>query len=224
MPYATRDELFTLALGAAAFVVYARPFDAVNAATATIRIKGHGFTGDDIITFEKSDGGYLPTGVSEFVTYTPVPISADLFQVALDGTTVTSWASAGKGWGITLDTYRRIDLHLNEASGYVDEHLTAHEPPIQPDPLTGLYPWQLVGITARIAARRAIASMEVDNQQFRVAIDRLVAMEADDRALLEAWKGGKPINPRPTDEDSTAENSARARSSRTAMPWTTGTL
>jgi hypothetical protein len=90
--------------------------------------------------------------------------------------------------------------------------------------VTGKYPAVLVGITARIAARRAIASLEVENPQFRVAIDRLLASEAADQIILLDWKNGKPIQPRPVDETTTADNSARARSDRTAMSWGTGML
>lgn len=225
MSYATRDELFMLALGAPAFVAYARPFDAVDKSTATIRLKGHGFAVTDTITFEKSDGGYLPTGISEFAPYRPIPVTSDLFQVTtLAGVPITSWASSGDGWGVAVDNGRRLDAHMEEASAFVDEHLTAHKPPIDVDPTSGKYPQVLIGITARIAARKAIASLEVENPQFRVAIDRLLASEAADQIILLDWKNGKPIQPRPTDGTSTADNSARARSDRVAMDWGTGEL
>jgi hypothetical protein len=226
MSYATRDELFLLALGAPAFVAYARPFDAVDNATATIRLKGHGFAATDTITFERSDGGVLPTGISEFVPYYPIPVTSDLFRVATTagGAPIASWAISGDGWGIAVDSGRRLDAHLEEASAFVDEHLTAHDPPIDVDPVTGKYPPILIGITARIAARKAIASLEVENPQFRVAIDRLLASEPADQVILLDWKNGKPIQPRPTDGTSTADNSARASSGRAAMGWGTGML
>lgn len=225
MAYATRDQLFSLALAAPAFVAYPRPFDAVDGPTATIRIKGHGLSLSDVITFERSDGGTLPTGLSEWATYYPVPVTADLFRVALasGGTPIASWANTGAGWGVTVDQYRRLDMHLEEVSAFVDEHLTAHEPPILPDQ-SGNYPWVLVGIVARIAARRAISSLEVENPQYRVPIDRLLATEEADKQLLADWKAGKPIQPRPEDETSTADNSARAQYSREPVPWTTGMI
>lgn len=223
MSYATRDELFLLALAASAFVAYARPFDAVDAATATIRIKGHGLSNDDLITFE-CPTGTLPTGISQFVTYHPIVVSGDLFQVATTagGTPIASWSDPGDGWGVAVDMNRRLDLHLADASAFVDEHLTAHEPPIDPDPTTGKYPQVLVGVTARIAARKAIGSLETENPQYKVAIDRLLASEPADQVILADWKRGKPVQPRPVDSTTVADNSARASSSRTAIPWTTG--
>lgn len=224
MSYATRDQLFSLALAAPAFVAYARPFDAVDKSTATIRIKGHGLSTSDIISFECSDGGSTPTAISEFALYYPVPISADLFRVATSsgGTPIASWADAGTGWGIVIDPHRRLDIHLEESSAFVDEHLTAHEPPIQVDPITGTYPWTLVGIVCRIAARRAVASLETENPQYRVPIDRLLASEEADKQLLLDWKNGKPLQPRPVDENTKADNAARASNGRDEMGWTTG--
>lgn len=225
MPYATRDQLFSLALSAAAFVAYARPFDAVDRSTATIRIKGHGLSLSDVIMFEGTEGGELPSGISEFAAYYPIPITADLFRVSTSqgGAPIASWVTGGFGWGVTIDPYRRLDMHLEDASAFVDEHLTAHEPPIAPDSL-GNYPRVLVGITARIAARRAISSLETDNSQYRVPIDRLLASEEADAKILADWKAGKPIQPRPEDVSNTADNAARASSSRAAVPWTTGAL
>jgi hypothetical protein len=226
MPYATRDELYLLALGAPAFVVYARPFDAVDAATATIRLKGHGLSLSDLITFETSDGGRTPSGITQFATYYPVPVSSDLFRVAIvsGGATVTSWVDSGEGWAVAVDPGRRLDAHLLETAAFIDEHLTAHEPPIDVDPISGKYPPVLVGMNARLAARKAIASLEADNPQYARAIDRLLASEAADQIILTDWKNGKPINPRPTDGTATADNSARAQSGRCAMPWTTGSI
>ena len=224
MSYATRDQLFSLALAAPAFVAYARPFDAVDAATATIRIKGNGLSSLDTITFELSEGGTLPTGISEFTAYYPVPVTSDLFRISTvsGGTPIASWVSAGDGWGIVVDQGRRLDAILEETSAFIDEHLTAHEPPILPDPTTGLYPMVLVGVTARIAARRAVASLEVENPAYRVPLDRLLATEEADNKLLADWKAGKPIQPRPTDEDAIAENSARARNGRAPIDWSPG--
>lgn len=224
MAYCTREELYTLALAAPAFVSYARPFDAVDAATATIRLKGHGLFANNPITFEGTEGGYLPTGISEFSVYYAQPLTSDLFRIStvIGGSAVASWSEPGEGWGISIDPGPRLDAIAAERSAFIDEHLTAHEPPIQVDPVTGLYPSVLIGICARLTARQAIASLETTVPQYRVAIDRLLASEEDDRKLLEAWKGGKPIQPRPTDEDEALENAAVARNGRDAMSWSSG--
>ena len=226
MSYATRQEMFLLALAAPAFVAYARPPETVYPSSATIRIKGHGFSANDPFTFEVADEvGSLPTSVSETAVYYASPITSDLFRVCTvaGGTPIASWADPGESWGIVVDPGPRLDAILTERSAFIDEHLTAHECPIQVDPITGKYPPVLIGMCARLSARQAIASLSVLNQQYKEPIDRLLASEAVDAEILKAWKGGKPINPRPTDETTgTAENAARAQSSRAEMPWGSG--
>jgi hypothetical protein len=315
--YATIQEMFRLALAAPAFVAYARPFDAVDASTATVRIKGHGLATGDTVTFEGSPGGWLPTGITEFSAYPVTVVSADLFRVnvsaatcyygtgatgrtdlvgltarayplsflvdavaekvyfatptslgaatlKLDGfdvdtlapVTVTSggisyqltetmnnltgtaldfvvttatdptvWADAGDGWGIAIDPTSKLQAILEERTGFINEHLTAHGGKIDPDPITGLYPPVLVGLCARLSARQAIASLEVENPQYAKPIDVLLSSrEADDRMLAD-WKKGKPISPYPTDDTpDIVENAARASSSRDEMPWSTGRM
>lgn len=213
MAYSTLDDVFLLGLSAQAFVVLARPFDAVDAASATIRLKAHGLSALDVITFEVTEGGALPTGISAFTAYYPIPVSADLFRVALtpNGTPIASWADGGEGWTLQVDTTRRILAHNEECAAEIDEHLTAHQPPIQPDPLTGKYPQVLVGLNARMTARAAIISLAIENDAYRVPRDRLMDREETDLKMLAAWEAGKPIQPRPTDETpAVAENSARA--------------
>lgn len=219
--YCTTDEVFTLGLAAAAFVSRPRVPDAVSANPAVIRLKAHGLTTSDVITFEAVSGGSLPTGLSGFQPYYPVPTSADLLRVATtpNGTPIASWASSGAGWGVCVDPLRRIAAHALEVSAEIDEHLTAHEPPILVDPITGLYPQVLVGLAARMTARAAVTSLQVENAAYRVAVDRLMAREEFDREILKAWKEGKPIQPRPTDEDDLADNAPRAGYGRPNAGW-----
>lgn len=229
--YCTDDEVFSLGLSAQAFVVRARPVTSgdVDIATGTIRLKAHGLSPLDAITFEVTSGGSLPTGISAFVVYAPEVVSADLFRVQ----GFASFASAGSGWAVAVDPLRRIRMHAEDVSARIDECLTADEPPIKVDPLTGKFPAVLRGLAARMTARAAINSLQVDNPAYRTSIDRLMAQSAFDGdtdppaqvgSLLGDWKRGKPINPRPIDQTSTAENSARAGSSRDASDWTTGAL
>ena len=224
--YCTRDELFALALPAAAFVARARPIEDgdVSAASATIRLKAHGLTALDSIMFECTLGGSLPTGISAFTVYYPIPVSVDLFRVATTrgGTPIASWASVGSGWSIAVDTSRRVDMQIIDARARIDECLTAHELPIARD-ADGYYPPVLRGINARMAARQMIATLQFENEQYKYAADRLAAQEKADDEMLKAWKDGKPIQPRPVDADELADNAPRV-SSGTRMPWTTGTL
>jgi hypothetical protein len=225
-PYATRDDVYLLGLSAQAFIALARPFDAVDLNTATVSLKAHGFSVDDLITFEVSDGGELPTDIAVATLYYPIPVSFDLFRVATSfgGTPVSGWVSEGSGWGIVLDPGRRLDKHLLDAAARIDEHLTAHDPPIQRDPNTGLYPTVLVGLNARMAARAAAISLQFENAEFRVATERLFALEERDEKMLADWKAGKPLQPRPTDLNTIADNSARAASGRDPIPWNPGVI
>jgi len=226
VPYATRDDVFQLALSAQAFVTFARQFDAADTTTATIRLKAHGLSLDDIITFECSDGGQLPTGISAFQSYYPLPVSFDLFRLSLTphGLPIMSWASIGSGWAVAVDPLHRLDRNLVERAAFIDEHLTAETPPILVDPITGKYPEVLIGLNARLAARQTCNSLDVDNVTYKVFLDRLFASVTDDNEMLKAWKGGKPINPRPTDATLAVDNGARASSSREAIDWSPGVL
>jgi len=224
MAYCTRDNVYQLALPATAFVSRARPFDAVGASTATIRLKAHGLSTLDIVTFEKTSGGTLPTGISEFTVYYPVPVSSDLFRLATSygGTPIASWVSGGSGWAIAVDPGRRLDMHVRESASRIDDHLTAHELPLLPDN-NGEYPYVLVGLNARMAARQCITTLQFDTTAFRTAIDRLAAQEKADEQMLLDWKNGKPLQPRPEDSDSIPDNAAQAYAV-TPMDWLTGTL
>lgn len=229
MAYATRDSVYLLGLSAQAFVTRPRPLESYgltdfNPATGRIRLVGNGFSDDDLVYLTVTSGGTLPGGASALTYYSPLPLGGDLFQLAATpGGSVLTFSSAGNGWAIALDPLRRLDAHLEQTAAEIDEHLTAHEPPIQPDPVTGLYPKVLVGLNARMAARAAVISLQIENSAYRVARDRLEKQEAADLALLADWKAGKPIQPRPTDQNTVPDNSARA-SSLTPVPWRTGML
>jgi len=226
MSYATRDDVYQLALSAQAFVSRARTLDAVDIFTGIIKCKAHGLTSDDIVTIDVASGAVVPTGVSTTVAYSVEPVSSDLFRLVDPATSlpITSFDQSGKGWGIAIDPARRIDAHLVETAARIDEHLTAEEPPIKTDPNTGLYPAVLVGLNARMAARQAVASLQVENPAYRVAVDRLEAQKDADEAMLQKWLQGKPINVRPLDQGSEPENGARASSSYSASGWTSGVL
>lgn len=227
--YATRKDVYNLGLSAQAFVVRARPYDAVDAATATVRLTAHGLTTGDAFTFVGTTGGSLPTSISAFTVYYAVVTSGDLFRVATSTgiSPISSWVSAGSGWCVNVDQGARLDAHLAEAAARINECLTAHDPPILVDPITGLYPQVLVGLNARMAALAAVTSLQIENPAYRIAVDRLEAQRDWDGygdkgavagTLLGDWKLGKPVQPRPTDSDNIQDNAARASSS-CPMPW-----
>ena len=227
MPYATRDDVYNLALSAQAFVVAPRPVGAppsslaldFNYTTGTIRLPGNGYGAGDIVYLLPTIGGSVPTGAAPLTPYYTIPGPvADFFQIAATpGGPVLTFSDLGAGWAVIVDTGRRIDMHLAERASVIDEHLTAHLPPIQPDPITGKIPQVLVGLNARMAARAAVTSLQIDNAQYRVAVDRLFAMAGQDGdtnppaqkgSLLGDWKSGKPIQPRPYDENGVLPDNA----------------
>jgi len=232
MAYATPDDVYTLALPAQAFVAVPRPVNAasdVDIATATIRLQANGLSTDDVITFVPTSGGTLPTGISAFTAYYPLPVTSDLFRVSLtkNGPPIASWASAGRGWSVAVDQLRRLRANLESTAAQIDECLTAQLPPILPDPTTGKLPQIVVALNARMAALATVISLQVENAQYRTAIDVLQQQREWDGygakgaiagTLLGDWKLGKPIQPRPTDSNNVPDNAAIAASA-TPMPW-----
>ncbi len=226
MGYCQLDDVYTLALAAPAFVVRPRPFDAADAASATIRVKAHGASLLDVILFEVTEGGTLPTGISAFLPYYPLPVSSDLLRVSLTsgGPAIPSWVTVGEGWGIVIDPVRRILAHIEQASAEIDEDLTADQPPLLVDATTGKFPQQIIGLCARMAARAAVNSLQIlENAAYRTAVDRLFEKEKTDNEMRARWRSGKPLNPRPTDGTTTPDNGAIA-SSDTSTGWRSGRL
>jgi hypothetical protein len=213
LAYCTPDDVFQLALSAQAFKTLARPLDGIDGPSGTIRLKAHGFAASDSITFEVTSGGALPTGLSAFVAYSPIPVSSDLFRV----TGFPSYVSGGSGGGVAIDPTRRLAAHILEASSEIDQHLTANAPP-----LVAPFPQVIIGLTARMAARAAILSLSVENAAYRVAVDRLFERQAKDQEMLAQFRDGWPINPRPVDQTVIPENGARASATRGPIGWTNG--
>jgi len=223
--YATRDDVFNLALSAQAFVVRARPIvdvaNDVGLATGVIRLKAHGFGPDDLVTLEVTSGGALPAELDAQKAYGVEVVSFDLFKlVDPDTGAIESYGAAGSGWAVALDTMRRLDMHLEASAARIDQSLTAHRGPLQAP-----YPVHVVEINARLAARRMLTSLEFNNQQFRTTTERLIAQGEEDEAQLQRWRAGQPVYPTPTDQtNETPDDGAFAVSGRSAVGWTTGRL
>ena len=64
---------------------------------------------------------------------------------------------------------------IKAESADCDQCLIAHRTPIEPDPVTHLYPQKLVDIVARGAARRAIAGAMFENVATKIPQERLDA-------------------------------------------------
>lgn len=227
MSYASIDDVYLLGLSAQAFVTRPRPLESItdiDPITGVIRLVGNGFAPSDLVYLSVTSGGTLPGGATALTYYSPLSLGGDLFQLVLpSGGPPLTYTSAGAGWAIAVDPGRRVDRHLAAAAAEIDEHLTAHTPPILRDPVTGLYPPVLVAINARMAARAAVTSLQIENAAYRVAVDRLNAQEAKDLQTLATWLAGKPVQPRPVDQTETADNAARAASG-VAVAWSMGYL
>lgn len=229
MPYATRDDVYLLGLGAQAFVVRPRPLNTtldVDTATGVIRLVAHGLTDEDILTTPVTSGGSLATGLTAFTPYNPAVVSGDLFRIVnpATGSPFTSFVSAGSGWAIAVDQLRRLDRHLTAAAADIDDQMTAYAPPFEVDPVTGLYSQRLINLNARLAAWNASITLQFDNAEARIAVDRLEKQIERDWVQLETYLKGRPLNPAAPDQTTTAENGARATRSRAPLNWTTGSM
>jgi hypothetical protein len=210
--YATLDETYNLALTARAFEVAPSPLVTVEIATGKIRLPAHGYGAADLILFSATSGGSLPAELDAFTYYSPIIIGGDVFKVAHPDTGLPIiFTTTPSGWAVKVDPARRLTLHLRDAFGRINNSLTAHKTPILVDPNTGLYPEILVGTNARMGARGAVTSLQIENPAYRVALDRLKASEAEDNANLVEWKMGKSILPTPTDQNTIADMGPRAR-------------
>lgn len=220
MSYATLDETYNLALTARAFVVVPSPITMVDSATGTIRLAAHGFGAADRILFSVTSGGALTPELSPFVYYSPIVLGGDLFQVAdpITGQPIL-FSADSRGWAVAVDPVRRLTMHLEDAFARINQRLGAHATPIKPDPLTGKFPSVLVGLNARMAARSAVTSLQIENAAFRIAMDRLFAMAAIDGdtnppgqkgSLLGDYAEGMPVLPAPIDQNTVPDMGPRA--------------
>jgi hypothetical protein len=147
-------------------------------------------------------------------------MSFDLLRITSGAVPITSYASAGSGWAIAIDPRRRLLRNLRETAGQINNMLTGHDPPIERDD-DGNYPEVVVGLNARLAAWRAVTTLQFENPVSREALDRLEAQIEEDRKTLATYLAGRPILPRPTDQNSVPDNAATARAG-VAVNWQVG--
>lgn len=227
MAYATLDDVYA-ELGAQAFVSAPRVIGAppsslasdFDQATGAIRVPGNGWTESDIVYAHAAMGGSLPGGMALLTPYYVLPTAlGDVIKLAAsEGGSALTYTSAGAAWGLIIDPVRRILFHLEDTAATLDNDLTAHKTPLKVDPITGLYPRVVVGVNARMAARKAVTSLQIDTPQFRVPLDRLFASEARDDAARAEWRAGREVYPQPTDQTTSADNGPRANG-RTSAGW-----
>lgn len=219
MTYSTLDELYNLALTARAFEVVPSPIAMVDIYTGKIRLPSHGYGAADLILFSATSGGALPPELDAFTYYSPIIVGGDIFQVN-DGTgQPVIFTAEPRGWAVKVDPVRRVTIHQRDAYGRINLRLGGHAAPIKPDPDTGLYPPVLVGLEARMAARSAVTSLQIENPAYRIPMDRLFASAATDGdtnppgqpgSILGDFAHGLEIRGA-VDQDTVADMSARAR-------------
>lgn len=244
VPYCEPRDVYDLGLTAQAFVVRPWPLDPkagdyLDAATGTFSKVGHGLAADDLVRLVLiASGGALPGGASALTVFSPLPLDAWRFRLATSpGGSAATFTDAGQSstngassWGIQVDPERRLRRIILSVSADLDQDLTAHATPIERDPLSGSYPEKLVGIAARITARRAVTGLQFENAAFKAAAERLFAEEKRDDEQRAAWRLGQPLYPVPKDQtEGQADNGARAANRLYAacsvpMRWVTGRL
>lgn len=231
--YAEPRDVYDIGFSARAFVVVPRPFDPragdmVDAATGTFFLAGHGYADDDVLWFVQTAAGALPTDVDLVSVYYPLPLDSRRFRLAATpGGPALTFIDAGSGWALQIDPERRLRRILLSVSADIDQDLTAHATPLVA--VNGRFPEKVVGVVAREAARRAVASLMFDNAAVRTAKDRVDEKYIEDKEQREAWRLGQPISPRPADQTSEPDDAARATNgiatgSIADMSWLTGTL
>lgn len=244
VPYATPRDVYDLGLTAAAFVVRPRALDpragdAFDHASGIFRLVAHNLAADDLVQLVLvATGGSLPGGASSTAVYSPLPLDFWRFQLAASpGGSALTFSSAGtssrdgaSAWGVQVDPERRIERLILSVSGDIDQDLTAHATPLEVDPNTGKYHEKVVGIVARVVARRACAGLQFENAQFKAAAERLFAEEKRDDEQRAAWRLGQPLYPEPVDQtDGSPDNALRARNRLSGgcsapLHWQTGRL
>lgn len=231
MAYATPANVYARALPAAALAARPKTIESATTATGVLTLTGHGLSEGSALRFSiegqavfGAAANALPGGLSLATMYEAVPVdgNSDLFRVRLPGgATIASFSSAPVGsFAVVIDPLAMLLEQLEDAAGIIDEHLTAHSPP-----LVAPYPAVVVGVNARLAARACVTALGTANPQYADAMKRLFDSEERDWAMLAAWKAGKTIWPVPEDQTpGVIENAARATYTSTAAGWETGAL
>lgn len=236
--YNSLQDVYDLGLTAPAFVTVPRVLngrqgDSLAFATGVFTQVAHGLAAGDVVRLILvAQGGSLPGGASSSTIYYVNPINYWQFTLSTStsggpvtftdaGTTQAAGASA---WGVLLDPERRLTRISLMVGGDLDQDLTAHITPIQPDPITGLFPLKLVAIAARMVARRATTGIEYENPAFKAAKERIYAEEKRDDEQRAAWRLGQPLYPTPNDQTGGAvpQDSMRANNRYTTGLYANG--
>jgi hypothetical protein len=203
MAYATRKNVYATGLAPAAFVRAPRTVEAVDAATDTFTIRGHGLETDRAMTFAiqgsptpvlNTTGSALPTGLSASTVYYSIKLSEDLFKVALTaGGVAVAITDVGTGvFGVVVDFGADLDEQLEADAGDIDIACAAHGTPFPPD-ANGEYPSWLVALNARLSGVGQLLVHGLQNPIYEASMKRNFDRVEIDRADMAWWKKGAPI-------------------------------
>lgn len=185
--YGTRQGLYGHGLRADALVSLPRAVAAVDVATSTFTLRGHGYSAGDVLTFE-TRGGTLPPPLSAALPYEVAPASGDLFKLA--GVTLTGAGSLPLSAVLDLDA--TIDRALRAWSRHIDQHIPAHETPLAPPVPEHLELWLYWLVSYDLVVTRGLGnaaykdSAQALADRAQLAQAKLDAMEAKAKAIVGA--------------------------------------
>lgn len=177
--YATRKDLFQLALPRGTIGPQGRLCASVLASTDTLELDEHGFETDDAVTVRATEGGTLAAPLVAGTTYYVIRVNDSMFKLAA--------TAGGAAIGLTTDGVSMvvtaqvaIDRILARYSRMVDgfvPHLS---------PFSAPYPDEVIAAVCELAAARIQLLGGVTSVSMR-------DVELAAKAQLERWSKGVPV-------------------------------
>ena len=214
---ATHQDLALSGLAPAACVPDARDVVAIDIATGTFEVDGHGFNGGEPVRFVAPPGNVLPTGLNPLAYYAVAPPpNPDFFQLnplLLPGD-AGSWSPGVITLRIVENVYPKIDAIMAQWTSMLVASAKAYKGPwISPPPWAPL-------MVALLAAPTVASRFRVPESRYNVAlVERQFAWAEERRKDLDS---GQPWNDGvgPIDATSTPGNSDAMRGqSRRSAGW-----
>lgn len=179
--YCTKDDLYEAGLQRGALPNPGRLVAAVDIATDTLTLDGHGFRADAELLFRAEAGGSLPSPLVAGTTYYALVVSDATFRVsATAGGSAINLTTAGSL--IVVSTPVPFTAAIRRASALVDDMLPAHVVP-----LTAPYPVVVVAVTADLAIAVLGALTGGSSADF------VTLKLAGAQKILDRWGKGIPI-------------------------------
>jgi len=178
--YCTGSDLYSHGLPRGGLPNPGRIVAAVDSATDTLTLDGHGFAADAALLFRADAGGTMPGGLTSGAAYYAIPVTDSTFKVAATpGGAAVNITSAGSNVIVVAEL--PIDEAIEFASAMIDDMLPAHVVPVEAP-----YPVSIVAATATLATGRLLSYVGSAPGTLTTAI-------ADAKALLKDWVRGRPL-------------------------------